>query len=100
VRLTEGEFAYPQRLRILREALAPTADRRSVETGDGTRQDHFVVTEAQWKVTYETAYGHQIRVAYPPEHDDRARTEILRAVARMGCQVISAMRIDGTPVWD
>jgi hypothetical protein len=99
VRLTEGEFSYPQRLRILREALAPTVDRHGVELAGGVRQDHFVATPAQWRVTYETAYGHQIRVAFPPDDDENARTAILRAVQLMGCQVVSARRIDGTPVW-
>ena len=51
-------------------------------------------------MTYETAYGHQIHVAFPPEDDDRARAEILRAAELMGCEVPSAVRIDGTPVWD
>lgn len=100
VRLAEGELAYPQRLRILRDALAPTLDRRSVELNDGARQDMFVATEAQWQITYETAYGHQIRVAFPPEDDDCARIAILRAVELMRCPVISAMRIDGMPVWN
>nr|MDT0658665.1 SMI1/KNR4 family protein [Micromonospora sp. DSM 115978] len=99
VRLTEGEPVYPRRLRILREALAPTSDRGSVEMDDGARQDHFIATEAQWRVTYETAYGHQIRVAFPPEDDDRARAAILRAAELMGCQVVSATRIDGAAVW-
>jgi len=100
VRLAEGELGYPQRLRILREALAPTADRRSVEADDGARQDQFVATEARWRVTYETAHGHQIRVAFPLGDDDRARAAMLRSAELMGCQVMSAMRIDGTPVWN
>jgi hypothetical protein len=99
VRLTEGDLVHPQRLRILREALAPTADRRSVEAEDGTRQDDFVATEGQWRVTYEKAYGHQIRVAFPPDDDTRVRAAVLRAADLMGCQVMSATRIDGTAVW-
>ncbi|MGH3390110.1 MAG: SMI1/KNR4 family protein [Actinomadura sp.] len=101
VRLSEGRLPYEQRLRILRERLAPTADRGSWagHEGDRSRQDHFVATEAEWQVTYETAYGHQIRVGYPAADEDRARTEILAAIEAMGCRLLSAQQ-DGRPVWD
>ncbi|GAA1283061.1 hypothetical protein Psi02_30980 [Planotetraspora silvatica] len=99
VRLADGEFTYLDRLRILREALAPTANRGSVETLDGHRQDHFAATEALWNVTYETMYGHQIRIAFPPDDEDKVRIKIMAAVESMGCRVLSASRADGAPVW-
>ncbi|MEV6490990.1 SMI1/KNR4 family protein [Actinoplanes sp. NPDC051633] len=98
VRLTDGRLGYDERLRILREALAPTADRGGFRDED-TRQDHFVATDLGWRLTYETAYGHQIRVAYPPEDVVRARETILRTASAMGCHVLSSRRIDGTAVW-
>jgi SMI1-KNR4 cell-wall len=85
LRLTEGPRPYSERLRILRDTLAPTQDRGSVLLDDGTRQDHFAT--ATWRLTYETAYGHQIRVAYPPEEEQQAREALSRAVELMGCTV-------------
>jgi hypothetical protein len=37
---------------------------------------------------YENAYGHQIRVKFPPEDEERARVEVGTAVGSMGCQVV------------
>lgn len=54
---------------------------------DGTRQDHFA-TET-WRVTYETACGHQIRVAFPLAEEPAARAALSRAVSLMGCEVRS-----------
>ncbi|MFC3450510.1 hypothetical protein [Amycolatopsis speibonae] len=52
-----------------------------------------------WLLTYEDCYGHQIRVAFPPEDDDEARAVILRAAEVMGCQVLRAITIEGKPAW-
>jgi SUKH superfamily protein len=93
LRLTEGPHPYETRLGILRDALAPTADRGGVVLDDGTRQDHFATVT--WRVTYETAYGHQVRVAYPPEEEPRVREALSRAADLMGCAVVSATGIDG-----
>ncbi|MFB6393067.1 SMI1/KNR4 family protein [Polymorphospora lycopeni] len=99
VRLAGDEHPYAERLRILRAALAPTTDRGGVESADGLRQDRFVATAARWRVTYETMYGHQIRIAFPPGDADRVRAALSAAVASMGCRVLSAMTGDGTPTW-
>ncbi|MFE1770829.1 SMI1/KNR4 family protein [Streptomyces sp. NPDC059008] len=98
VRLDEGDLPYTERLRILRDALAPTSDRGGY-AHDGSRQDHFVVTEPGWQLTYETAYGHQLRVAFPPGDSERARREVLRAIDRMGCAVQAIHTIHGTSSW-
>ncbi|PBC83847.1 MULTISPECIES: SMI1/KNR4 family protein [unclassified Streptomyces] len=93
-----GGLPYAERLRILRDALAPTADRGGYEY-DGRRQDHFVVTDTGWQLTYETAYGHQLRVAFPPADSEAARRAVLAAVDRMGCAVRSFGTVHGTSFW-
>ncbi|MEU9503152.1 SMI1/KNR4 family protein [Streptomyces sp. NPDC048196] len=98
LRLGDGALPYAERLQILRAALAPTADRGSYEY-DGNRQDHFVATETGWQLTYETAYGHQLRVAFPPADSARARHAVLTAVDRMGCAVQATQTIHGTSSW-
>ncbi|MFE1175697.1 SMI1/KNR4 family protein [Streptomyces sp. NPDC058773] len=99
LRLDEGPRPYAERLRILREALAPTADRGAYEY-EGDRQDHFVTTETGWRLTYETAYGHQLRVAFPPADSDRARRAVLAALDRMGCAVESVNTVHGSSSWE
>ena len=98
IKLSDGPILYPERLAILRDALAPTAARGAYEYDD-ERQDHFAAIEYGWQVTYETAYGHQIRLGYPPEDEQRARTLMLDAVSRMGCQVLSVSTHRGQPAW-
>ena len=90
---------YEERLRLLREALAPTVTRGSF-AHRGSRQDRFAVTGTHWRLTYETAYEHQIRVAFPPADSARARTAVLDAVARMGCAVRDTQAVHGTSTWD
>lgn len=97
LRLTEGQHPYETRLTTLRDALSPTKDRGGVLLDDGTRQDHFA-TET-WRVTYETAYGHQIRVSYPPEEEPAARKALRHAVNLMGCDVRSITDTSGQPQW-
>ncbi|MER5427016.1 SMI1/KNR4 family protein [Streptosporangium roseum] len=105
IRLSESESPYHERLRILRDALAPTADRGGYSDEDDygdeddARQDHFAATDLGWLLTYETAYGHQIRVAFPPGDGERARVTLLDAAHRMGCQVVSTTTHLGEPVW-
>lgn len=89
---------YVERLRILRQALGTTADRGSFEHV-GNRQDHFVVVETGWQLTYETAYGHQIRVAFPPDDSEAAREAVLGAVESMGCTVLGVDTVRGTSSW-
>ncbi|WP_414506829.1 SMI1/KNR4 family protein [Streptomyces sp. NEAU-L66] len=98
IQLDGGTLPYTERLRILRDALAPTADRGSYEH-DGSRQDHFIVTETGWELTYETAYGHQLRVAFPPADSAQARHAVLTAIDRMGCVVQSMNTVHGASSW-
>jgi hypothetical protein len=98
LKLSEGELPHSERLRRLREALAPTADRGRYHNAD-SRQDHFVASAQGWRLTYENAYAHQIRVAFPPEDQDRVRRTMLDAAARMGCRVLAAINLRGEPVW-
>lgn len=97
LRLTEGPHPYETRLTILRDALSATKDRGGVVLDDGTRQDHFA-TET-WRVTYETACGHQIRVAFPPAEEPAARAALSQAVTLMGCDVRSITDTSGRPQW-
>jgi hypothetical protein len=100
VQLTEGDRPYAERLRILRDVLAPTADRGEWVGWDGIdRQDHFKAVRRDWLLTYQSAYGHQIRVAFPPEDDDDARAVIFKAAQAMGCTVLGAETIQGRPTW-
>ncbi|MFH9619331.1 SMI1/KNR4 family protein [Streptomyces pratensis] len=98
VRLDEGPRPYEERLRILRDALSPTSDRGGYEH-DGMRQDEFAVDGTHWLLTYETAYGHQLRVAFPPAESAETRRTVLAAVELMGCPVRSADTIHGTSSW-
>jgi hypothetical protein len=98
LKLSEGVVPYSERLRILREAVAPTADRGGYQHAN-RRQDHFIATTLGWRLTYENAYGHQIRVAFPPEDEDRARRTMLDAAARMGCRVLATTNHRGRLVW-
>jgi len=97
IRLSDSDLPYVERLRVLRDALAPTADRRSWVDGD-QRQDQFKATELDWLVMYETAYGHQIRLEYPPEDEQRARAEMGTAIRAMGCHVVRVTTRKGD-VW-
>jgi hypothetical protein len=99
VRLSAGERAYEERLEILRESLGPTADRGTFLGDDGQRQDHFKAIDRDWLLTYETAYGHQIRVAFPPEDAAAARVAITAAVREVGCTILKTTTHRGEPTW-
>ncbi|MGW0786397.1 SMI1/KNR4 family protein [Streptomyces sp. NPDC002913] len=98
VRLGEGTRPHEERLRILRDAFAPTSDRGGYAHED-QRQDHFAVDGTGWLMTYESAYGHQLRVAFPPADSAEARRAVLAAVERAGCPVLSADTVHGTSSW-
>ncbi|MFF4161615.1 SMI1/KNR4 family protein [Streptomyces sp. NPDC001741] len=98
VKLGDGARPYSERLGILREALGPTSDRGGYEHL-GLRQDHFAVDGTGWLMTYESAYGHQLRVAFPPADSEAARRAVLAAVELIGCPVLSADTVHGTASW-
>ena len=94
VNLVGGEQPYPARLWLLREALAPTVDRSgSYDGDDDDRQDKFAAVGLGWRLMYETHDGREtIRVAYPPDDEQRVRDAIVNAVNAMGCGVQSITR--------
>jgi hypothetical protein len=94
-----GQRALPAAAADHARVPGATADRGSFDGGHHGRQDHFQVVDRDWRVTYETAYGHQIRVAFPPDDEDDARAVIVDAVLAMGCRVLSARTVRGEPVW-
>ncbi|OLT26518.1 hypothetical protein BJF79_43460 [Actinomadura sp. CNU-125] len=95
----DGAPPYEERLRVLRRSLAPTSARGGFAGAGGSRQDHFAAADGQWRLTYETAYGHQIRVAYPPGTDARVRDALLPAIDAMGCRVEAVRPVHGTAHW-
>lgn len=100
LKVTGDELPYAQRLQILRQSLGATADRGSWkaseedEEDDEDRQDHFKVIDRDWLLTYETAYGHTIRLAYPAGHESAAKEAIRAATAAMGVTIASAVPPD------
>ncbi|MFJ9817928.1 SMI1/KNR4 family protein [Streptomyces sp. NPDC101151] len=103
LRLSEGPRPYAERLRILRDVLAPTADRGSWHDEDGVHgQDHFATVGTDWHLTYDHSHPHQIRVSFPPEDRTKARDRLFAAVRLMGCTVLEITAADGLPLpdWD
>ncbi|MEU9139314.1 SMI1/KNR4 family protein [Streptomyces sp. NPDC048404] len=103
LRLSEGPLSHPDRLRILRETLAPTADRGSWRSEhDEARQDHFAMVDADWLLTYDASRPHQIRINFPPEDSKQVHRRLVAAVRLMGCEVLRMTTAAGTtlPSWD
>ncbi|MGW4699080.1 SMI1/KNR4 family protein [Streptomyces sp. NPDC004285] len=103
LQLSEGPHAHPERLRRLREALAPTTDRGSWRsTCDETGQDHFATVDTDWLLTYDASRPHQIRIGFPPEHSEEAWQRLFAATQLMGCEVLQITSADGRclPTWD
>jgi len=50
-------------------------------------------------LTYGTAYGHEIRIAFPPEDVRRVRSALAAAARRMGCATVAATDTDGQRIW-
>ncbi|MER6348085.1 SMI1/KNR4 family protein [Streptomyces sp. NPDC001595] len=99
--LSEGPHPYTERLRLLRETLAPTADRGSWEAdGGGGGQDHFATTDSDWLITYDRARPHQIRVGFPPEDKAEVHRRLSAAFRLMGCEVLAIRTASGSPLPD
>ncbi|GAA1026174.1 hypothetical protein GCM10009557_02930 [Virgisporangium ochraceum] len=99
IALADGEVPSADRLRILREHLAPTSDRRSVEDQLGRRTDNFKAVDRDWLLAFLTGYGPDgIVVRFPPEDDDDARTAVAAAVRAMGSRMVRATS-GREPVW-
>jgi hypothetical protein len=52
------------------------------------RQVHFVTERGAWRFTYDTIYGHALRIAVPTEQLDLARARAAQAVDAMGLVVL------------
>ncbi|MFD9338130.1 SMI1/KNR4 family protein [Streptomyces sp. NPDC060028] len=103
LRLSEGTSSHSERLRLLREALAPTTDRGSWRSEhDEMGQDHFATVDTDWLLTYDASRPHQIRIGYPPEDSGRVRRRLFAAVHLMGCEVLQITTAAGTSLatWD
>ncbi|WP_330461628.1 hypothetical protein OIB37_35030 [Streptomyces sp. NBC_00820] len=103
LRLTEGHSAHPERLRVLREALAPTADRGSWRSDCGASgQDHFATVGTDWLLTYDMSRPHQIRISFPPEDSVRVQQRLFDAVRLMDCEVLLLTTAAGKalPNWE
>ncbi|MGX1128312.1 hypothetical protein RKD49_000502 [Streptomyces glaucescens] len=97
--LSEGPRPYADRLRILRDALAPTADRGSWASERGeSGQDHFATVDSDWLLTYDRANPHQVRVGFPPGDKAEVRRRLFAAFRLMGCEVLVIRTAAGTPL--
>jgi hypothetical protein len=92
VGLSESDLPNLERLRILRAALAPTADRGGFGGDDGVGQHRFKALDRDWLVTYGTGSSHYILMEVLPGDEHLARTAVVDAAQAMGCQVLDPNR--------
>lgn len=79
---------YATRLEALTRALAPVEMRGSYgDDEEEKRQVHWVANGGAWRLTYDTVYGHNVRLAAPADEVDRARGLIAGALAPFGLAV-------------
>ncbi len=81
-----GERGYDERLRALEAALGP-GERRGEAGEDAHRQVHLAIADGAWRLTYDTIYGHHLRVAVPPDDRPVARARIEAALAAAGLAI-------------
>ncbi|MCE9580278.1 MAG: SMI1/KNR4 family protein [Deltaproteobacteria bacterium] len=77
---------YDERLTALEAALAP-AERRGEAGDDEHRQVHLAIADGAWRLTYDTIYGHNLRVAVPPADRASARAAIEAALPAAGLAI-------------
>ncbi|GGY09401.1 hypothetical protein GCM10010358_72820 [Streptomyces minutiscleroticus] len=100
LRLSEGPLPHHERLRLLRNSLAPATDRGAWRTEDGqSGQDHFATTDTDWHLTYDMANPHQIRVSHPPHDHEAVHQRLSTAIRLMGCDILTITTAAGTPPW-
>ncbi len=89
LKLSAPQSSFEARLSALLAAF-PDAERRGEygEEEDEKRQVHFVAHTGSCRVTYDTVYGHNVRLAAPAEELDAARARIERAFAAVGCTIL------------
>lgn len=80
-----AEATFGARLAAIRAAFAPLEHRGAYgDEGSSARQVHFVADGGAIRVTYDTVYGHNVRLAAPAERIDDVRATLERAVASFG----------------
>jgi hypothetical protein len=78
------EGSYAKRFATLTSELAPVTMRGGFgDEGAEKRQAHFMA-RGTWKITYDTVYGHNLRVSVPKSNVKAARAELRKAVEKMG----------------
>lgn len=83
-----GLTTYAERLAALIATLGPVEMRGSYgDQEEEKRQVHFVANDGAWRVTYDTVYGHNVRLDAPPAEIDDARARIAKAAAAMGLTI-------------
>jgi hypothetical protein len=90
VEAVTGESAggYARRLAILQRELAPSVARGGFgDSRSARRQVHFRATADRWHVTYDSVYGHNIRLAVPRGTLAQANERRAKVVAAMGCRI-------------
>ncbi|GAA1550302.1 hypothetical protein GCM10009827_083690 [Dactylosporangium maewongense] len=83
VRFGEAGLPFEERLRILRELLAPT-EYRHVYSDWAVR---FKAVGRDWLVTYQDGSTHQLDIACRPDGFEEARAFVTVAARAMGCAV-------------
>jgi hypothetical protein len=60
------------------------------------------MVDADWLLTYDASWPHQIRINFPPEDSKQVRRRLVAAVRLMGCEVLRITTAAGTtlPSWD
>lgn len=83
-----GAGTYARRLEALVAGLGPVESRGAYGDEDSEqRQVHLLAADGAWRVTYDTVYGHQVRLAAPPAELDAARARITSIFEALGLRV-------------
>lgn len=88
IELSGDSKPFAERLRALVAAFSPIEMRgASGDEHDEGRQVHFVCERGAWRFTYDTLYGHNLRVAVPPGDVTQVQSLVRKAVGAMGCRI-------------
>jgi hypothetical protein len=88
VHLSGEARPFAERLASLIAALAPVELRGASGPADGDRrQVHLVCEGGAWRFTYDTTYGHNLRVAVPPGDVAAMQARVRKATVAMGCTI-------------
>ncbi|HRG94663.1 MAG TPA: SMI1/KNR4 family protein [Polyangiaceae bacterium] len=83
-----GAGTYARRLEALVAGLGPVESRGAYGDEDSEqRQVHLLAADGAWRVTYDTVYGHQVRLAAPPAELAAARARITSIFEGLGLRV-------------